>query len=121
MLNIFLSLSSFLLASANISGEVVESESNFGMHGTLTFVGSQVSMQTTSALLCSDSSAVLKKAVLWMPHMGHGSSPTRVTPYQQKAGCFVVDEIEFLMPGLWEVRAQFSDGDAATFSFQVLR
>lgn len=46
------------------------------------------------------------KVVLWMPSMGHGSSPVTLT----KVGVnkYQVTEAYFMMPGQWEVRLSFS-------------
>lgn len=41
--------------------------------------------------------------VLWMPSMGHGSSP--VTIEKLDTGVYRVRRVYFIMPGEWEVRA----------------
>ena len=46
--------------------------------------------------------------VLWMPSMGHGSSPVTMTLIQD--GVYRASEIFFIMPGLWEIRFQLKDG-----------
>ena len=43
------------------------------------------------------------KVLLWMPAMGHGSSPTKVGK-QSGVGSYLVNKIYFTMPGEWEVR-----------------
>lgn len=48
------------------------------------------------------------KAVLWMPDMGHGSSPTRVA--QGAPGQFSVSQVYFSMGGFWEIRLQLRQG-----------
>ena len=41
---------------------------------------------------------------LWMPAMGHGSSPVTVGP--QGGGVYSVSKAYFIMPGTWDVRVQ---------------
>lgn len=41
--------------------------------------------------------------ILWMPSMGHGSSP--VTIEKIEMGVYRVRRVYFIMPGEWEVRA----------------
>ncbi|MGE3610570.1 MAG: hypothetical protein AB7I27_13350 [Bacteriovoracaceae bacterium] len=48
------------------------------------------------------------KIVLWMPSMGHGSSP--VTLERIDVGHFKASEIFFIMPGPWDIRYQLKDG-----------
>lgn len=52
---------------------------------------------------------------LWMPAMGHGSSPVTVTPQVDAAGSripgvFTASQIYFSMPGAWEIRVQLKNG-----------
>lgn len=42
--------------------------------------------------------------VLWMPSMGHGSTPTEVVKI--KTGEYEAREVYFIMPGEWEIRIQ---------------
>lgn len=46
--------------------------------------------------------------LLWMPGMGHGSSPTQVT--RLDVGTYRADQVFFVMPGEWELRFQLKDG-----------
>ncbi len=46
--------------------------------------------------------------VLWMPSMGHGSSPTTVE--QVDTGSYRAKNVFFIMPGEWEMRFQVKDG-----------
>jgi hypothetical protein len=41
---------------------------------------------------------------LWMPSMGHGSSPVQIA--SQGTGVYAVSHAYFIMPGTWEVRVQ---------------
>lgn len=45
---------------------------------------------------------------LWMPDMGHGSSPVTIT--RTEAGVYQVSRVFFIMPGDWEVRVQIKRG-----------
>ena len=52
---------------------------------------------------------------LWMPDMGHGSSPVAVAQAVDQAGVavpgvFKATNIYFIMPGAWEVHVQLKDG-----------
>lgn len=54
------------------------------------------------------------KVILWMPDMGHGSSPTRIqkavdTNGNALPGAYRVSNIHFMMGGVWEVRVQLKD------------
>lgn len=46
--------------------------------------------------------------ILWMPSMGHGSSPTNVE--QVDAGSYRAKNVFFIMPGEWELKFQMKDG-----------
>lgn len=45
--------------------------------------------------------------VLWMPSMGHGSSPVTVTPVS--AGVYRATNVYFVMPGAWEIRIKLKN------------
>lgn len=47
--------------------------------------------------------------LLWMPDMGHGSSPTNTT--RVDVGSYRVTNVFFIMPGQWEIRFQIKDGE----------
>ena len=46
--------------------------------------------------------------VLWMPSMGHGSSP--VTIERLEPGVYRVRRVYFIMPGEWEIRTFLKNG-----------
>lgn len=46
--------------------------------------------------------------VLWMPSMGHGSSPVKIE--RLDIGKFRASEIFFIMPGPWDIRYQLKNG-----------
>lgn len=55
---------------------------------------------------------------LWMPDMGHGSSPTKVDPSKNAngdvvTGSFDVTNVNFIMGGLWEVRIRLKAADGS--------
>ncbi len=50
----------------------------------------------------------LVSVVLWMPSMGHGSSP--VTVDRLDTGTFRASRVFFSMPGEWEIRVQVKNG-----------
>lgn len=52
----------------------------------------------------------LPEVILWMPSMGHGSTPTTVSAID--VGIYRVDEVFFVMPGEWEIRFQIKNGRA---------
>jgi len=58
-------------------------------------------------------------AVPWMPAMDHGTSSPTVTP--QGGGKFVVSNLYFYMPGVWELKLGFTGPvtDHAEPEFQV--
>jgi hypothetical protein len=45
--------------------------------------------------------------VLWMPGMGHGSSPVTVTPVSP--GVYRATNVYFVMPGDWEIRIKLKN------------
>jgi hypothetical protein len=46
---------------------------------------------------------------LWMPSMGHGSSPVVIT--QTAPGTYVVSDVYFIMLGAWEIRLQLKNNN----------
>lgn len=46
---------------------------------------------------------------LWMPSMGHGSSPTSVEKID--TGSYRAKNVFFIMPGEWELKFQLKDGN----------
>lgn len=59
------------------------------------------------------------KVVLFMPDMGHGSSPTKAKKISEST--FKVSKVFFTMPGVWEVRLSLKneDGTKETKVFTV--
>lgn len=48
--------------------------------------------------------------LLWMPSMGHGSSPVKVE--RLDVGTYRASEVRFIMKGEWEIRFQLKERDA---------
>tara|TARA_B110001454_G_scaffold219191_1_gene251107 strand:+ start:24261 stop:24740 length:480 start_codon:yes stop_codon:yes gene_type:complete len=46
--------------------------------------------------------AQVPEVILWMPGMGHGSSPTQTT--RLDVGTYRASKVFFIMPGEWEIR-----------------
>ncbi len=51
---------------------------------------------------------VTPAVVLWMPDMGHGSAPTKIT--RLDIGTYRVDNVVFIMPGKWQIKFQLKEG-----------
>mgnify|MGYP000547503608 CR=1 FL=1 len=47
------------------------------------------------------------KAYLWMPEMGHGSTPIKINKIAD--GIYELSNIEFIMGGLWDLHFEFVD------------
>lgn len=45
---------------------------------------------------------------LWMPTMGHGSAPVKITKIAD--GEYDVSNVQFIMGGKWDIRFQLKDG-----------
>ena len=50
--------------------------------------------------------------VLWMPSMGHGSTPTVVQ--RLDVGTYRASEVFFIMPGEWDLKFQLKTGSEVT-------
>lgn len=51
----------------------------------------------------------LPSVILWMPSMNHGSVPTHIE--RVDVGSYRATNVFFIMPGDWEIRFQFKEGD----------
>jgi hypothetical protein len=52
--------------------------------------------------------------VLWMPAMGHGSTPVTVTKIDDGADpavSFLASEVRFIMPGEWQIKLQIKQAN----------
>lgn len=57
------------------------------------------------------------KVYLWMPSMGHGSSPVKVN--RISTGIYEVTDVYFIMEGDWEIRIKLDNGDEASFPYYI--
>ena len=53
--------------------------------------------------------ATMPSVVLWMPSMGHGSSPASVQ--RLDVGTYRAFNLFFVMPGIWQIKFQVPQGD----------
>jgi hypothetical protein len=51
---------------------------------------------------------IAPQVILWMPSMGHGSTPTQTSRVDQ--GTYRASNVFFIMPGEWEIRFQLKNG-----------
>lgn len=52
------------------------------------------------------------QVVLWMPSMGHGSTPSQTVRVDE--GTYRTSNVFFIMPGEWEIRIQLKSGAEVT-------
>lgn len=50
---------------------------------------------------------------LWMPDMGHGSSPVKISKYPVTSALYV-DKVNFMMGGLWHIRIKVMKAGSTT-------
>lgn len=96
---------------------IVEAETTAGDMIRVRFAANPVTQTVRTAALCVESQTRVTMAKLWMPDMGHGSSPTRLT--EMTPGCTKVERINFLMEGAWEIRVTLDGGDKGTLAVEV--
>ena len=53
--------------------------------------------------------ALAPAVVLWMPEMGHGSSPTSISHLD--TGTYRASDVFFVMPGHWQIKFQLKNGN----------
>lgn len=103
---------------ADADGKTVVEATTRGQRALkMRFDGAPVTRATRTASLCSEPGGKVTLAKLWMPDMGHGSSPTRLTAVTPT--CTRVERISFVMDGGWDIQVSFDDGDAGTVSLEV--
>lgn len=96
---------------------IVTAATPAGNHITLRFAANPVTRATKAANVCTDTPATVNEAKLWMPDMGHGSTPAKVTPLTPT--CAKIEKINFVMAGDWEIRVSLANGDGAAPLFGV--
>lgn len=62
-------------------------------------------------------SAELPQLILWMPSMGHGSTPTVIQ--RLDVGTYRASDVFFIMPGEWDLKFQIKTGTEVTDEAQV--
>lgn len=85
-----------------------------------------------TGILCVTHATDVVKVDLFMPDMGHGSSPPVVKKSDQipkelemghlnslDYGCFNISKIEMFMPGLWQVRVFYKSYEEAIFAVDI--
>ncbi len=100
--------------------------------GALGIHSTELTSQTLlSGTLCVGEASKISKIDLYMPDMGHGSSPpvvskTAKVPSKLKAystktdyGCYNISKMEMFMPGLWQVRVFYENGNSGTFDITL--
>lgn len=101
----------------NLASPVFTAQGNRGSSGTFTFNGKNPSSKIKSGSLCVNEKSDLTSAELWMPDMGHGSSPTSLV--KRDLLCTDVNQMEFFMDGKWEIRTQLASGETLDFDVNI--
>ena len=104
-------------APAADSEVIVAATSVRGRTLKVTFAQGPIATDSRDAVVCSEPRSALMEAKLWMPSMGHGSTPTRIVPLAD--GCTKVERLNFVMGGAWELQIKFADADKGVFAFDV--
>jgi len=102
------------------------------LFGTLIITsGTPNSQDMANGFLCLDNGKNIEKVDLYMPAMGHGSEPPKVTPaaipkefakYDKEGSnfaCYSIESMQLFMPGSWQVRAFYKDGIMGIFSIDL--
>ena len=95
-------------ACVDLKWEKFPTETEFGSFIFSVSDASQILMEAPAT-----DNSVLPKVVLWMPSMGHGSSP--VTVERLATGLYRANRVFFTMKGDWEIRFQTAS-DQATYA-----
>jgi len=104
-------------ASSAASGATFTATSRGGDSWTLSFNEDTITTSTSEAVFCNARQAMIMRADLWMPSMGHGSSPVALFP--QASGCTAIRNLNFMMRGDWDVRVWLNNNDSGVFSIEV--
>ena len=72
-------------------------------------------MNTDVYVPTSTTPKIMVAVKLWMPSMGHGSSPVKLdhakdAGHADVPGVFEVTHVYFVMPGDWEIHVQLKNG-----------
>lgn len=99
----------------NISQKFQSIRTDAGTTVTLDFGDQEPTVNTTSAVVCTTPESRVSDAILWMPSMGHGSAPTTVSADADHVGCFLVEDMDFIMNGHWQVKVQMDSQGEVVF------
>jgi hypothetical protein len=108
---------------ASLTWEKQPTEDDMGEF-VLRFWDAQKGTESGPYLTAPDAVAVK----LWMPSMGHGSSPVAVSPMHDSGnqvipGVYDATNVYFVMPGAWQILIQLKQGsnivDQATLDIQI--
>ncbi len=118
------------LPSATTTKTVVEPQKQ--LLGILILTsGIPTSLDMVNGVLCLENSSHLDKVEIYMPDMGHGGEPPKVTAtnipkelvkYKQSIadfGCYSIESMQLFMPGLWQVRPFYKDGAMGVFNVDL--
>lgn len=86
----------------NYTWEKLPTENDFGILNFKTFIKNSVTNNIELIDL-----PIKPSIVLWMPSMGHGSSP--VTIEHIETGIYRATKVFFIMSGSWQIRFQLKD------------
>lgn len=107
----------FSFSISAIAGRTYTTVSKSGDNWTLGFEEDAVTTETQEAVFCGTRQISIEAAQLWMPSMGHGTSPVSLAPVSN--GCTAIRDINLLMQGVWELRIKLISGDFGVFKFVV--
>jgi len=72
--------------------------------------------QTPEILIDADSAW---DVILWMPSMGHGSSPVKIEKIA--TGYYRVSRVYFIMPGDWDLIIRFKNSETLNVTEQIIQ
>lgn len=98
---------------------VLFAKSEAGVSISVAIKSPKLTTDVAQAVVCMNGLEPLVEFKLFMVEHGHGSSPTAVSALAD--GCFQVDDIEFTMPGKWQLRMTIGEEDSATLNVNVVR
>lgn len=101
--------------------------------GMLGIQSKELNSQTLlQGVLCVGQASEVVKVDLFMPDMGHGSSPPVLSktkelppalnvdsPNKVDYGCFNISKMEMFMPGLWQVRVFYKTAKPGIFNVNL--
>ncbi len=89
------------------------------------------SQNMASGIVCVENAPSVNKIDLFMPDMGHGSEPPKVTSspvpkeffkYNNSVpnfGCYTIESMQLFMPGMWQVRVFYKEGAMGIFTVNL--